>query len=53
LKYTHALFAPLASAGQFLVQFFWPTLLGNVVGGTALVAVLNYGQVVPEVEGSD
>jgi formate/nitrite transporter FocA (FNT family) len=32
--------------------FFVPTLLGNVIGGAALVAVLNYGQVVPEIETS-
>ena len=31
-------------------RFLLPTLLGNLFGGTALVAVLNYGQVAPEVE---
>jgi formate/nitrite transporter FocA (FNT family) len=31
-------------------RFFAPTLLGNIVGGVALVAVLNYGQVAPEIE---
>jgi len=30
-------------------HFFVPTLLGNVFGGVALVSVLNYGQVAPEV----
>jgi formate/nitrite transporter FocA (FNT family) len=35
---------------DYLVRFFAPTLLGNVVGGVALVAVLNYGQVAPELE---
>lgn len=34
-------------AGRFLA----PTLLGNVAGGIALVAVLNYGQVAVEIEG--
>jgi hypothetical protein len=29
---------------------FAPTLLGNVMGGVALVAVLNYGQVAPGIE---
>jgi formate/nitrite transporter FocA (FNT family) len=38
------------SVRDFVVGFFCPTLLGNVLGGTALVAVLNYGQVVPEIE---
>jgi formate/nitrite transporter FocA (FNT family) len=41
-----------ASVGDFITGFFVPTLLGNVVGGVALVAVLNYGQVVPEIETS-
>jgi formate/nitrite transporter FocA (FNT family) len=47
--------------GAFLVQigqasvrdylaFFVPALLGNVTGGVALVAVLNYGQVAPEIK---
>jgi formate/nitrite transporter FocA (FNT family) len=35
---------------DYLVRFFAPTLLGNVVGGVALVAVLNYGQVAPALE---
>jgi formate/nitrite transporter FocA (FNT family) len=34
----------------FVLTFFIPTLLGNVVGGVALVAVLNYGQVAPEIK---
>jgi len=37
-----------ASWGDFVVRFFAPTLLGNIVGGVALVAALNYGQVAPE-----
>ena len=41
-----------ASVRDFFIGFFIPTLLGNVVGGVALVAVLNYGQVVPEIRGS-
>jgi formate/nitrite transporter FocA (FNT family) len=41
-----------ASVRDFFVGFFIPTLLGNVIGGVTLVAVLNYGQVVPEIRGS-
>jgi formate/nitrite transporter FocA (FNT family) len=41
-----------ASVGDFVTGFFVPTLLGNVLGGVALVAVLNYGQVVPEIASS-
>jgi formate-nitrite transporter family protein len=42
-----------SSFADFLIRFFCPTLLGNIVGGITLVAVLNYGQVVPEVEGAE
>jgi formate/nitrite transporter FocA (FNT family) len=38
-----------ASYRDFLSTFFLPTLLGNVVGGVLLVAVLNYGQVASEI----
>jgi formate/nitrite transporter FocA (FNT family) len=41
-----------ASGREFLLRFFAPTLLGNIVGGVTLVAALNYGQVAPEIEGA-
>ena len=34
------------SWGTYLVQFFIPTLIGNVIGGLALVAALGHAQVV-------
>lgn len=34
------------SMGAYVVQFFLPTLLGNVIGGLALVAALGHAQVV-------
>jgi formate/nitrite transporter FocA (FNT family) len=40
--------AGLASYGDYAWRFFVPTLLGNVAGGVALVAALNYGQVAPD-----
>ena len=46
----YLVFTDHASMGDYLWRFFVPTLAGNVFGGTALVAVLNYGQVAPEVE---
>ncbi|GJE15959.1 formate/nitrite transporter family protein [Methylobacterium marchantiae] len=46
----YLVFTGHASLGDYLWRFFVPTLLGNVFGGTALVAVLNFGQVAPEVE---
>lgn len=39
-----------ASLGQYGYDFFIPTLLGNIVGGTTLVALLNYGQVAAELD---
>ncbi|MHC2105718.1 formate/nitrite transporter family protein [Methylobacterium sp.] len=39
-----------ASLEDYGYRFFLPTLLGNVFGGVTLVAVLNYGQVAPQVE---
>jgi formate/nitrite transporter FocA (FNT family) len=38
-----------AAWSDFFLRFFAPTLLGNIVGGIALVAALNYAQVAPEV----
>jgi formate-nitrite transporter family protein len=38
-----------ASLGDYILRFFMPTLIGNVLGGVALVAVLNYGQVATEI----
>jgi formate/nitrite transporter FocA (FNT family) len=37
-----------ATLRQFVTTFFVPTLAGNIIGGVALVAVLNYGQVAQE-----
>jgi formate-nitrite transporter family protein len=34
------------SLGTYIAQFFFPTLLGNVIGGLALVAALGHAQVV-------
>ena len=39
-----------ASLLQYFSSFFLPTLIGNIVGGTTLVALLNYGQVAAELE---
>jgi formate/nitrite transporter FocA (FNT family) len=39
-----------ASLSDYLFVFFIPTLLGNVVGGTTLVALLNYGQVAADLD---
>jgi len=44
----YALAAGDTSVATALVNFFLPTLFGNIVGGVALVAALNYAQVVPD-----
>ena len=41
-----------ASLSDFLLRFFAPTLLGNVVGGTALVALLNHAPLAGELDRS-
>ncbi len=42
-----------ASLSEYLFVFFFPTLVGNIIGGTTLVALLNYGQVAAEVEAAE
>jgi formate/nitrite transporter FocA (FNT family) len=40
-----------ATWADYALDFFLPTFIGNVLGGVALVAALNFGQVAPELEG--
>lgn len=40
----------VASVASYFTVFLIPTLIGNIVGGVALVAVLNYGQVASELK---
>jgi formate/nitrite transporter FocA (FNT family) len=42
-----------AAWGDYAIRFFVPTLLGNILGGVALVAALNYGQVAAQIEGTE
>jgi formate/nitrite transporter FocA (FNT family) len=37
--------------GGYFLGFLLPTLLGNILGGVALVSLLNHGSVVEEIEG--
>ena len=34
---------------QMLVQFMAPVLIGNMIGGTALFALISYAQVMDEI----
>lgn len=45
----YVIYAGEASFADYVVSFFVPTLLGNVMGGVVLVAILNFGQVAPQV----
>jgi formate/nitrite transporter FocA (FNT family) len=38
-----------ASWADYFSKFFVPVVLGNILGGVALVAAFNYGQVAPEI----
>lgn len=44
----YAVLSNLATLSDYLVKFMLPTLLGNIVGGVALVALLNHGTVASE-----
>jgi hypothetical protein len=44
-----ALARPVGGIGSMLVEFTMLVLLGNIVGGTALFAVLSYAQVMKEI----
>lgn len=39
--------------GGYVTGFLIPTLIGNVIGGVALVTLLNHGSIKPEMEGND
>lgn len=47
----YLVFSGAAGLTEYATRFFLPTLIGNVIGGVALVAVLNYGQVARELDG--
>ncbi len=44
----YAVLSGLAPFSDYVWKFLLPTLLGNTVGGVALVAVLNHAAIVPE-----
>ena len=45
-----AVFSGNASALQYLLSFLLPTLVGNTIGGVALVAFLNHAPLAPELQ---
>ena len=44
----YILLAGKSSALDFLGRFFFPALIGNIVGGVAFVAAVNHAQVLPD-----
>lgn len=48
-----ALMCGNATPEAFFLHFFFPALIGNIVGGVAFVAAINHGQVSPERESCD
>jgi formate/nitrite transporter FocA (FNT family) len=44
-----AVFSGAATIGQYFTTFLVPTLVGNIIGGTLMVTVLNHGSVAPEI----
>ena len=47
----YAIITHLASLQDYLLHFLLPTLLGNTIGGVALVALLNHAPLSPELQG--
>ena len=47
----YAVFTGQASVYDYLTGFFAPTILGNTIGGVALVALLNHAPLVSELQG--
>jgi formate/nitrite transporter FocA (FNT family) len=47
----YAVITQLASWQDYLLHFLLPTLLGNTIGGVALVALLNHAPLSPELQG--
>lgn len=46
----YALFTGITTPAVAIGEFFVPTLIGNTIGGVAMVAVINYAQVFPNTD---
>jgi formate/nitrite transporter FocA (FNT family) len=47
----YAVISGLTTFSGYLYYFLLPTLLGNTIGGVALVSLLNHGSIAPEIKG--
>jgi formate/nitrite transporter FocA (FNT family) len=46
----YAVFAGIATLSDYVFRFLVPTLIGNTIGGVALVALLNHAPLAPELQ---
>jgi hypothetical protein len=46
---SYAVMTGAASVQDYLLGFFAPTLLGNMIGGISLVAIINHGSIAAEI----
>jgi formate/nitrite transporter FocA (FNT family) len=46
---SYAVLAGAATMHDYLWKFFVPTLIGNMLGGISLVAIINHGSIAPEI----
>jgi formate/nitrite transporter FocA (FNT family) len=47
----YAVYNGFVPASAYVLNFLAPTLLGNIIGGVALVTLLNHGSILPEMKG--
>ncbi len=50
---SYSVFSGIISFGEYFTRFMIPTLLGNVIGGVSLVAILNHAPVREEIPNGD
>jgi formate-nitrite transporter family protein len=50
---SYAVMIGAASVRDYICVFFAPTLLGNMIGGISLVAIINHGSIAAEITPSD
>jgi formate/nitrite transporter FocA (FNT family) len=47
----YAVMTGLSTLSNYFFYFLFPTLIGNAIGGVALVSLLNHGSIAPEIKG--
>ncbi len=46
---SYAVMIGAANVGDYFIVFLLPTLIGNMIGGISLVAIVNHGAIAPEI----